>query len=233
VLYQVRYVIADNARDKEADHAVLRSMLTRLRDAGVSVAYPKVETLENPARVRIADRSLDRFYLVNQCRLFRDLPPEACHMIAAALIEHPVARGGSITRAGEPRHSLFLIGEGMVRRALPRAEASRFAERRSVATEFFGSRAAFFGMPQAATATAETPALIYELEADAIGRMLRQSPGLVADFAASLARLAMVAPDDELLPVEPGPGGAEAVAADYAALIRERFRLPLPAIRAA
>ena len=47
-----------------------------------------------------ANRSLDAFYLVQQCRVFRSLPEEVCSRIAALLVEHSFARGAVIVRAG-------------------------------------------------------------------------------------------------------------------------------------
>src|SRR6185436_19156713 len=79
VLYEVTFTISEYADRKKAEHAVIRSILQCMRDAGIGVSFPKTEMIQTPARVKIANRSLDLFYLVQQVRLFRGLPDDLCH----------------------------------------------------------------------------------------------------------------------------------------------------------
>lgn len=63
---------------------MIKSVLTCMRDARITVSFPKTEMIAGEKRSGIAGRSLDSFFLVQQCRLFRSLPDAICARIATA-----------------------------------------------------------------------------------------------------------------------------------------------------
>lgn len=189
VVYEIAFTIPDFADFKRAEHEMIKSVLNCMRDAGITVSFPKIENIPAAARAAIANRSLDSFHLVQQCRVFRGLPDEICARIAQGLIEHALPKGAVIVRAGEPRHSLFIVGEGLARRLTASRDGSAIREERFIATEAFGRRALFCLDAQAATVTAETNVLLYELTQDAIATLLWETPELKAMMAQALAQL--------------------------------------------
>ena len=164
VVYEISYVITDNAAGKDSEHAVIRSVLSRLREANLTVSYPKREVFRAEQRVRMADRSFDRFVLVRECLLFRSLPEPVLHAIANALSRRLLAPGETLVLAGEERRSLFIVGEGMITRRHPRLEQPGFADERLVTTQYFGQDALLAGLPQRVDAVAVTAALVFELD---------------------------------------------------------------------
>ena len=93
-------------------------------------------------------------------------------------------------RAGERRHSLFIVGEGMARRTAADREGAAVEQQSFIATEFFGRKALFACQPHNATVTAETAVLIYEFDRRAFTRLIGETPELIGTFATALAHLA-------------------------------------------
>jgi len=189
VLYVVSFTIANYLDDDFSEHAVIKSILQCMRNAGVTVAFPKSELIQSERRVGIADRSLDRFYLVQQCRLFSGLADEACHRIAGLLLEHHFPKGATIVRASERRFSLFIVGEGIAKQNHTNHDGSMLIQRRFVATQSFGQKALFSHQPQLSTVVAESNVLLYELSQGALADLLREQPKLCDDLARALAQI--------------------------------------------
>jgi small-conductance mechanosensitive channel/CRP-like cAMP-binding protein len=187
VLYEVTFTITDYADGKKAEHAVIKSILQCMRDAGIGVSFPKTEMIQTPTRVKIANRSLDLFYLVQQVRLFRGLPDELCHRISRVLVERHIPAGAAIVQAGERNNTMVIIGEGMAKRTTSDREGAAVVQERFIATEFFGRKALFACQAHNATVLAETAVLVYEFDRRALAKLLDETPEVVDTFAAALA----------------------------------------------
>lgn len=187
VLYAIRYVIEDNNDALAADHAVIRSVLERLRDAGIGISYPKQEVVNTERRVRVADRTLDREVLVQQCALFRGLPSVQQRAIAEGLVQLKLRAGATLVNAGEVRASLFIVGEGLLQRSRARADRIGFVEERFVTTQFLGRRALLAGLPHPGTISAVTDSLVFELPRMTFIDFLRAHPDAQDHLAAAMA----------------------------------------------
>ncbi len=209
VVYLIAYTISSYTDGMKSDHAVIKNVLQCMRDAGITVSFPKSEVIHTPRRARIADRSLDILRLVQQCKVFRPLPAALCERISNVLVERYYVAGATIVKAGERRDSLFIIGEGMVKRTLTDRDGAALVNERFIATEAFGRRALFSAQPQAAAVTAETAVLVYEFERRALAAMLEQDPALADVLANSLAHLAWRESKDNIAGIEPEPAVIE------------------------
>ncbi|MBN8938352.1 MAG: mechanosensitive ion channel family protein [Rhizobiales bacterium] len=198
IVYAARYVIADNRQALAADHAVIKSVLARLRDASIGVSYPKQEVVNAERRVRVADRRLDRKLLVQQYTLFQALPAEVQEVIADKLIELHIPVGADIVRTGDRRNSLFIVGEGLIIRKRARAEAIAFAEERFVATQAFGQRALFASLPHPGQTYAATASLVFELTQATLLEILAAYPEIKLPLADALAAPPSVRIDEGL-----------------------------------
>jgi small-conductance mechanosensitive channel/CRP-like cAMP-binding protein len=187
VVYAIRYVVADHRQGLAADHAVIKGVLARLRDAGIVVSYPKQEVVNTDRRVRVADRRLDRALLVRQCVLFQALPGEVQERIAEALVELHVPVGTDIVRAGDRRASLFIVGEGLIVRRRARPDSVAFVEERYVATQAFGRRALFADLPHPGLTYAATASLVFELTQPVFAAILAAHPDIATTLADALA----------------------------------------------
>ena len=237
VVYRIGYTISSYGDGFKSDHAVIKNVLQCMRDAGITVSFPKSEVINTPRRARIADRSLDTLRLVQQCRVFRPLPAQVCERIAGVLIERQFVKGASIVTAGERRDSLFIVGEGMVKRILTDRDGAHLINERFIATEAFGLRALFSAQPQVATVTAETTVLVYEFERRALAAMLEADASLANTLAASLAHLTWRDSQDNVAGVEPEPAVIERLTNLYRGRIHAAYmleaQLPAPPIEQA
>jgi small-conductance mechanosensitive channel len=203
VVYEVSFTIADYNEDKKSEHAVIKSILKCMRDAEITVSFPKSEVIHSQQRVHIANRSLDVFRLVQQCRIFRGLPDEICHRLSKVLVERHFAAGATIVQAGERRHAMFIVGEGMAKRTLSNRDGSRLVQERFIATEFFGRSSLFACQSQAATVLAETAVLAYELDRQALAQLFAETPELIDTLAKSLSYLSWRETNPDSIGVEP------------------------------
>lgn len=179
VIYEVAFTISNYADAKKAEHAVLKNILQGMRDADIT----------SPGRVKIANRALDTFHLVQQVRLFRGLPEVVCQRIAALLVERHIPAGAIIVAAGERRDAMFIIGEGMAKRTGTDRAGATVVSERFLATEAFGRKALFACQGHSTTVVAETAVLAYEFERRALARLLAETPELTQTFAMALAQL--------------------------------------------
>lgn len=189
VLYNVAFTISNYGDGLKAEHAVIKSILQRMRDADIMISFPRAESIGTSARVKIADRSLDVYHLVQQVRLFRGFSEEVCHRISDVLIERHFAAGAAIVQAGERRNALFIVGEGMTKRTASDREGAKVIQERFIATEFFGRKALFACQAHNATVLAETEVLLYEFDRRALARLIGETPELIGTFAMALANL--------------------------------------------
>ncbi|OYU46855.1 MAG: hypothetical protein CFE31_19510 [Rhizobiales bacterium PAR1] len=189
IVYEVAFTIGNIADGKNMEHAMIRSIVERMRDAGITVTFPKSEVIHSERRAPIANRALDSLNLVQQSKLFRGLDAEICQRIAAELIEHAFPKGKTIVRAGDATHSMFIVGEGLAKRVHTTRDGSDVVTDRFIATESFGRRSLFCLDNHAATVTAETDMLLYELTSASLTKIFGQSPELLGVMAHALAEM--------------------------------------------
>ena len=230
VVYNVGFTISSYTDGMKSDHAVIKNIVQCMRDAGITVTFPKSEVIHTPRRARIADRSLDTLRLVQQCRVFRSLPAPLCERIAGVLIERYFVAGAAIVKAGERRDSLFIVGEGMVKRILTDRDGAHLLNERFIATEAFGLRALFSAQPQVATVTAETAVLVYEFERRALAAMLAADASLADTLASSLAHLAWRDSKDSVAGVEPEPAVIDRLTNLFRGRIHAAYLLEAPVL---
>jgi len=228
VVYEVGVTIAAFADWKKSEHAVIKNILQCMRDAGITVSFPKSEIIQSPRRARIADRSMDTFRLVQQCRVFRSLPEDVCQRITGLLIDHHYAAGATIVNAGERRHSLFIIGEGMAKRTITDRDGAKLVDERFISTESFGRRALFACQPQVAKVVAETAVLAYEFERRALARLLEEDPGLIDVLAQALAMLAWRESKEGAGGREPEPAAIQRLTHLHRGQIEAAYRAEAP-----
>jgi len=186
VKYEIQYVITDYRDRKSAEHAIIKSVLECMRVANITISTGASEE----DRVKIANRSLDLYHLVQQVKLFHRCSKEVWVSIGNELVPRRFKPGEIIVHAGQRKDAVFIVAEGMASRMMVDANDS-LIKQRFIATEFFGRQALFALMPQVATVTAEADALIYELSKESLQRLIELHPELIETFALTLADLSL------------------------------------------
>jgi small-conductance mechanosensitive channel len=184
VKYEIQYVITNYRDRKSSEHAIIKSVLECMRVANITISSGDAPE----DRIKIANRSLDLYHLVQQVKLFHKCSKEMWVNIGNELTPHRFKPGDVLVHAGERKDAIFIIAEGMASRMM--VDANDFlVKQRFIATEFFGRQALFALMPHTATVTAEAEALVYELSKSSLQRLLKKYPELIETFAMTLAEL--------------------------------------------
>src|SRR5437016_8299275 len=118
-------------------------------------------------------RAIERFY---DNRLFEGVDAEIIGRIAPKLGVLRKKPGEVIFREGEPRDSLYLVGQGCVKIAKAADGADHEILDYVDQGNFFGATALLAGEPHSTTATAVEPALIGALTEDTFQEILELSP---------------------------------------------------------
>jgi len=184
VKYEIHFVLTNYRDQEEAEHAIFKSILECMRVADITIfsgAAPQ-------DRIKITNRSLDVFHLVQQVTLFNRLSKGIWEQIARELVAHRYLAGEIIVRAGERRDSIFIVAEGIASRTMVDPD-DHLIQRRFIATEFFGRQALFGFMQHAASVIAETDVLVYELSHVSLARLIKANPDLLNLLANTLAEL--------------------------------------------
>jgi hypothetical protein len=184
VKYEIQYVITDYRDRKMSEHAIIKSVLECMRVANITISSG--DLVED--RIKIANRSLDLYHLVQQVKLFSKCSKNIWSSISQELIPHRFSPGDVIVHSGQRKDAVFIIAEGMASRMMVNNNDS-LVKQRFIATEFFGRQALFSLMPHTATVTAEADVLVYELNKASLERLFNQHPELMESFALTLAEL--------------------------------------------
>jgi len=202
IKYEIQYVLTDYRDRKSSEHAIIKSILECMRVANVTVSNG-----DSPGdRIKIANRSLDLFHLVQQVKLFHNCSKEVWGSISQELVPLRFTPGEIIVHSGERKDSIFIVAEGIASRMMVDGNDS-LIKQRFIATEFFGRQALFASMPHTATVTAEADVLVYELHKTALQKLFNTHPGLMELFAHTLAELDLEErhsslPEDAVKPAE-------------------------------
>lgn len=182
VLYEIRFTISDMRDRSSAQHAVIKSVLDSLRVANIMVA----RSLYLDKAVRISNRAQDTYHLVQQVRLFSGFSQELLTELATELVPRRLGASSRIVHAGEFLDMIFIVAEGIVSRPCLGRDENIF-QQRFIATEFFGEEALISGLPHQSTVTADTNVLLYQLDKEALQRLLLKHPKLARQLAVNLA----------------------------------------------
>lgn len=202
VKYEIQYVITDYRDKKFSEHAIIKSVLECMRVANITVSSGAL--LED--RIKIANRSLDLYHLVQQVKLFNKFSKDVWVNISQELIPHRFSPGDVIVHSGQQKDAIFIIAEGIASRTMVDSNDS-LVKQRFIATEFFGRQALFALMPHSATVIAEADVLAYELNRESLQKLIGQDPKLLDLFASTLAELnyadeRAANPEDRIKPEE-------------------------------
>jgi CRP-like cAMP-binding protein len=219
------YVFILNHRDNTmTDHAVIKSILESMRKAGINVAFVKQGNIDGMLPTKISNHASDLFYLVQQVKIFQNFTQQQCERISQFLIARRISANTVLLQFGENRHSLFIVGEGVLKRATM-GEDDKFREERLISTEFFGRRSLFACLPCGATVFAESDSLIFELTREALQTLLREDPSLLNSFARNLAMLSVKRNYFETEGIEPDSDVSEYLVNQYQGQIRANYEV--------
>jgi small-conductance mechanosensitive channel/CRP-like cAMP-binding protein len=187
--YRIRHwQRVDTIGEAPVRDAVMRSVLRHLAMAGLSPAYPKLDTFraKMPTRQREHHSIEDRTQLLRQLEIFDTV--EDAHLERLAIDARPrhFSSGESLTEQGAPRGPMFVLAEGIcdvwqIRDDGPQKIAT------IEAGDVVGEHSMFTGEPHSSTVTAVTDVVAYALHHEHLAPVLAEHPELYEQISHNVA----------------------------------------------
>ncbi|AIB11394.1 mechanosensitive ion channel protein MscS [Azospirillum argentinense] len=182
VTYQARFWVADYSRLAATRDAVATTILEHLARAGLEPASPKQEMRRRSNRPPPCSALGLGRDLLSHVDLFAAFRPEEIDELASGMHLRHVAAGEAVVRQDETGTSLFLVAEGAL------DVRGAFGGRTLLLDhmgpgDVFGEMSLLTGQPRSASVIANTDAVVYELDKEALDPVLRRRPELAARLA--------------------------------------------------
>ena len=189
--YRIRYwVVPADCSPNKSRHIVVSSVLEHLRQAGLTLAYPKrdVFTTEMPPRALDASSPADLMALFGRIELFEHLADEELSLLVKQVIPRRYRAGDRLIKAGDDGETMFVLVEGLVYVfATLNGSESEVQVAQIVPGQFFGEMSLLTGEARSATITAASDAVAYEITKSAMHELLRRRPELAETISAIVA----------------------------------------------
>lgn len=189
--YLIRYWMKpwEPSAPSSARDVVVRSILSHLRQAGISPSYPKEEVFLSRSSPRSLDSSdvADREGLLARIPLFRDLSEEELRSLAGAMRQRAFNHGAELYRQGEPGSSMFVVVEGVLASSVQSRDGN--AQQRAaqfVPGDFVGEFSLLTGDTREATVTAMNDSVVFEITKVDLDALCVRRPELVEILATAL-----------------------------------------------
>ncbi|MBD0274741.1 MAG: mechanosensitive ion channel family protein [Acetobacteraceae bacterium] len=183
-VYLVRFQVPNYEREAPCRDAVASAVLRALQAIGLGVARPARDM--HVARRAPAAARPRRQALLRQIGLFRGFTAEERAELEQRMRERFVPRGASIVRQGEAGQSLFVLAEGVLDVTRERGGADVTLDR-MVPGDVFGEMSLLTGQARSATVTAETDAVVFEIDKAHLDALLQRRPELAEGLANIMA----------------------------------------------
>ena len=187
--YRIRHwQRVDTIGEAPVRDAVMRSVLRHLAMAGLSPAYPKLDTFraKMPTRQREHYSVADRTELLRRLEIFDTVEDAHLERLAADARPRHFSSGESLTEQGAPRGPMFVLAEGVcdvwqVGDAGPKKIAT------IEAGDVVGEHSMFTGEPHSSSVTAVTDVVAYALHHEQLAPVLLEHPELYEQISHNVA----------------------------------------------
>ncbi len=191
--YTVRYWMSgwgEGITQALARSTITNSILSHLRQAGITLAYPKQDIYHANMPTRQMDLSdlEDRSQLLAGTELFRQLEASEIKMLAAKMEQRQFIRGDKVIMQGEAGDSMFILSEGLLYAYLSGVNNGHEVKvGQIVPGEFFGEMSLLTGEPRGATLVAITDVIAHEITKEAMNGLLSRRPQIARTISQVVA----------------------------------------------
>lgn len=174
----------------KARHAVICSVLSHLKQSGLSLAYPQRDVHVDRIGKRHLDLEADKPTLLSEVGLFHGLSNDELDTLAAHTELLHLTQGTDVVRYDEPGDSMFVLVEGLLEVSVPSSEDEDRAlvVGSVVSGQYFGEMSLLTGERRSATVTALTNVSIYEIPKQAMAALLERRPALAEQISKVVAK---------------------------------------------
>jgi small-conductance mechanosensitive channel/CRP-like cAMP-binding protein len=187
--YRIRHwQRVDTVGEAPVRDAVMRSVLRHLAMAGLSPAYPKLDTFraKMPTRQREHHSVEDRTQLLRQLEIFDTVEDAHLERLATDARPRHFSGGEALTEQGAPRGPMFVLAEGVCD-VFQNAEDGRKKIATIEAGDVVGEHSMFTGEPHSSTVTAVTDVVAYALHHEHLAPVFLEHPELYEQISQNVA----------------------------------------------
>ncbi len=184
--YKISYSIqADKVPPGRARSLLLRMVIAHLRNAGISLSYPRRDIFlaRMPWRQRNWHYDKDQVRQLAQLPLFASLSNGELQQLATEMAVFPMQQGETVVSQGDVGDSMFVLAEGLLHVSVTREDGSQFQVAELGPGEFFGERSLLTGEPRSATVVCAVECVVCEITKDAVSSLLAENPALAQAFS--------------------------------------------------
>ncbi len=185
--YRIDFSYHANEIDEGAARsAVVRQIMSHLKETGLSIALPKQNVFVGEARMMSKnwEVTLDRQALISKIELFRSLESEEIRRLADEAVIHNVPGGEEIIQEGEQSTSMFGVAEGLLEVTVNNNDTDLVVAVISPG-DCFGEMSMLADEPRSATVKALVDSLVFEIRRESFREILQSR----AEVAESISRL--------------------------------------------
>ncbi|QCG89303.1 mechanosensitive ion channel [Azospirillum sp. TSH100] len=176
--FLISFDLTDRSLLQSQEHAVLLSIHSVLRHAGVTLAQRHANIRLVEGGTDPADAHPDASALIAGAALFQPLDVAARERLAAGARPQRVATGTPLYRQGDAGRSLFLVAEGIVALSTTGVDGTEIELSRLGPGALFGEGALLDGTARTSSARTLGPALLYEIDETVLAQALDGQPSL-------------------------------------------------------
>ncbi len=187
--YRIRHwQRVDTIGEAPVRDAVMRSVLRHLAMAGLSPAYPKLDTFraKMPTRQREHHSVDDRIKLLRQLEIFDTVEDAHLERLATEARPRHFSSGEPLTEQGGPRGPMFVLAEGLCEVWQIEGDGPKKIAIIE-AGDVVGEHSMFTGEPHSSTVTAVTDVIAYALYHEHLAPVLADHPGLDEQISHNVA----------------------------------------------
>jgi len=186
VQYRLRYYLepADVSPNK-ARHTITQAVLKHIKQAGLSLSYPRRDLF----LARMPWRHKDWSYLKDQVRqlssvsLFRELTEDDLEFIASHMSVHELDEDTIVVKQGDEGNSMYILAEGLMEVLITQSDGTQVKVADLAPGTFFGEKSLLTGDLRSATIVCVAESVVCEITKNCMASLLSSKPELMETLA--------------------------------------------------
>lgn len=191
VEYKVKYtILPPQIGPGKARHFMMKSILEHLSRAGISLAYPKLDSFyaRMPHRQLDLDSIDDRRKILSRVSLFQTLQDNTLNQLASLMILKHYGAGDTLIHQNEEGNSMYILVEGLLYAYIDKDSNGQLIKvGQIVPGQFFGEMSLLTGEKRSVTIQATTSAVVYEITREHVENILMQHLKIAEKISMSVA----------------------------------------------
>ena len=191
VEYKVKYtILPTQIGPGKARHFIMKSILEHLNRAGISLAYPKLDSYyaRMPHRQLDLNSIDDRRKILSRVSLFQTLQHNTLNQLASLMILKHYGAGDTLIHQNEAGDSMYILLEGLLDAYIDKDSHGQLIKAGQILPgQFFGEMSLLTGEKRSATIQASTSAEVYEITREHVETILMQHIKIAEKLSMSAA----------------------------------------------